>query len=932
MVSIPSVFLSYSREDEAWKERLKVHLKPLERLGALVIWDDRRINAGATWYDEIQQAIDAAKVAVCLISPDYLASDFCTKEEVPYLLRRRADHGVHLLPILLRPCLWEVHPWLRGIQMLPRDGKFVLRDFRDNEDEVFRTVAKAVLDVLEVETTVAPGPSLSVPETVDLSRGREALPPPRLEVTLLPVTGAELFGRQDEMNWLHQLWDERRVRIASLSAWGGVGKSTLVNKWLETLAAEGYRGARRIYGWSFYSPGVGSRVTSSDQFVNHALEWFGDPDPTKGLPWTRGERLAKLIERERTLLILDGLQPVQSTYGGERGRIRDPALSTLLSCLAISSSESLCLITTREPLPELDRFPETVVRKNLEQISTGAGRALLRVGGARGTDAELEEISEAFGNHALAIQLLAAYLRDSTLRAALEIPDLAVPDAEGRHPRRVLEAFARRFGKSAELDLLKILGLFDRPASQEALAAVREAPVIPGLTEHLLKLSEADWLRLVQRCRDLRLISRPDQDSPDTLEAHPLLREHFGERLSKEAPGAWREGHRRLFEHYRSSARELPETLAEMTPLYVAVVHGCKAGRHQEAFSEVYWPRILRGEEFFSRKKLGAVGANLAALSAFFAEPWTQPVATLDESTQAFLLNSVGFHLRAFGRLEEAAAPTRLALAARIEQKDWRNASSSASNLSSLHLTRGALPLALIYAHWGVELAERSQHMSERIKRLAILAETLHQIGQWDEARSSFHRAEELQKSWDPERPLLCSVSGFLYHDLLLDLGEWREVKRRASQVLQWEEKEGVRRDIAMEHLVLGLALLRQQEEDGTGELEVSEEHLERAVEGLRERSDLLPRALLGRARFHLACKRPDLARSVLEEALTLSRHCGLCLQEVDCLLALAHLHLTLNEKAEARENLSRAHTLIEETGYHRRNRDLSRLAASVAD
>lgn len=933
MASIPSVFLSYSHEDEKWKERLKVHLKPLEQLGTLVLWDDRRIDAGATWYDEIQQAMDAAKVAICLISPDYLASDFCTKEEVPYLLRRRTEHGMHLLPVLLNSCHWQVHSWLQGIQVLPKDGKFVLLDFQGNEDEVFRIVAKTVLDLLQGGETAAPVPPLPSSEAPGSPERREALPPPRLEITRLPVTGAELFGRRSEMKWLNQLWDERRVRIASLIAWGGVGKSTLINKWLESLEADGYRGARRVYGWSFYSPGMGSRRgTSSDQFVHQALEWFGDPDPTKGLPWAKGERLAKLIGRERTLLILDGLHPMQSTYDGDRGRIQDPALSTLLSCLALSSGESLCLITSRERLPELDRFPKTAEQKDLEQISARSGRALLRVGGVRGTDAELEEISGDFGNHALAVQLLAAYLRDSTLHAASEIPDLAVSDAEGRHPRRVLEAFARRFGESPELDLLKILGLFDRPASQEALAAIREAPVIPGLTEHLFGLSEADWLRLVRRCRDLKLISRRDPDSPETLEVHPLLREHFGERLCREDHDAWRQGHSRLFEHYRRSVQEFPETLTEMTPLYVAVVHGCKAGRYQEAFSEVYWRRIARGEELFSRKKLGAIGANLAALSAFFEDPWTQPVPALDESAQAFLLNWVGFYLRAFGRLDDAVVPTQLALAARIEQEDWQRASASAGNLSSLHLTRGALPLALTYAQWGVELADRSDQIAERIKALGVLAETLHQIGQQDEALSVFHRAEKLQKSWDPTHPLLFSFPGFLYHDLLLDLDDWREVKRRAAQVLRWDEKEGVRRDIAMEHLALGLALLRQEQENGTEDFEICEDHLERAVEGLRERSDLLPRALLGRASFHLASRRPDLARSVLDEALTLSRHCGLCLQEVDCLLALARLHLTRNEKEEARKSLARAHELIEETGYHRRDRDLSELAASVAD
>ena len=104
---VPSVFVSYSHRDEIWKDRLKPHLQMLEQAGRLTIWDDRDIDAGATWYDEIKDAMEEAEVAVCLISADYLASDFCVKEEIPYLLERRKSDGMLLLPILIRPCAWK---------------------------------------------------------------------------------------------------------------------------------------------------------------------------------------------------------------------------------------------------------------------------------------------------------------------------------------------------------------------------------------------------------------------------------------------------------------------------------------------------------------------------------------------------------------------------------------------------------------------------------------------------------------------------------------------------------------------------------------------------------------------------------------------------------------------------------------------------------
>lgn len=78
------------------------------------------------------QAMEQAAVAVCLISADYLDSDFCVKEEIPYLLERRARDGMVLIPVLLRPCAWKVCAWLKSIQMLPRDGKSVSKNFKDD--------------------------------------------------------------------------------------------------------------------------------------------------------------------------------------------------------------------------------------------------------------------------------------------------------------------------------------------------------------------------------------------------------------------------------------------------------------------------------------------------------------------------------------------------------------------------------------------------------------------------------------------------------------------------------------------------------------------------------------------------------------------------------------------------------------------------------
>src|SRR3954470_1978991 len=99
---------------------------------------------------------------------------------------------------------------------------------------------------------------------------------PLVSIGHLPVTGGGLFGRDAELAWLDRCW-KKGVHVASIVAWGGVGKSALVNRWLARMRDKGWCGAERVYGWSFYSQGASEeRVTSADAFVDAALRWFGD--------------------------------------------------------------------------------------------------------------------------------------------------------------------------------------------------------------------------------------------------------------------------------------------------------------------------------------------------------------------------------------------------------------------------------------------------------------------------------------------------------------------------------------------------------------------------------------------------------------------------------------------------------------------------------
>ena len=143
--------------------------------------------------------------------------------------------------------------------------------------------------------------------------------PKKISIARLPVTGSDLFGREEDMAFLDAAWANKNVNVVSIVAWAGVGKSTLVNHWLRRLAADRYRSAEFVFGWSFYRQGTKGEGASADEFLDAVLSWFGDPDPRLGTAWEKGARLAQLIARRRTLVVLDGLEPLQHPPGPQGG-------------------------------------------------------------------------------------------------------------------------------------------------------------------------------------------------------------------------------------------------------------------------------------------------------------------------------------------------------------------------------------------------------------------------------------------------------------------------------------------------------------------------------------------------------------------------------------------------------------------------------------
>ena len=458
------VFISYSQKDRVAAEDLQEALK--ER--GLKVWRDERItdSASSSFVSTINGSLERSAKVIVLWSRRSLASVWVLSEaERARLLER-------VVPLALEP-LDALLPFI--------PAPFNILPAFDVTNEGFD------LDVL-LRAMGAKPVAGAAPGIVSLTTAA-------VDLTKLPSTFADkLYGRDREMAALIQAWDGGQTRIFAFDAIGGAGKTALAYHFVQALKATGWRGARRVFAWSFDGQGSNEdRQKSADDFFKAATHFFsGYTAEPPSDPREKGVFLAKLVQENRALLILDGMEPLQfaNDHAGrpgpsEVGGLHDPGMKALLSMLA-EDNPGLCLVTTRialadltgapgvqfEPLdrlplmdgvalirdlgvepalaPKLYKLPEPDAFIVLEPeweppaayaVDTRDDRMPMHVRDAK----KLIEAVEELGGHALALTLAAKYLvehHNGDVRAIAELP--ALPDLDPsdphRNPYRVMRA------------------------------------------------------------------------------------------------------------------------------------------------------------------------------------------------------------------------------------------------------------------------------------------------------------------------------------------------------------------------------------------------------------------------------------------------------------------------------------------------------------
>lgn len=892
-------FISRAGADADWAKWIA---QVLRAAGYSTLIQDDDFVAGRSFVDYMDAGLDCEHT-IAVMSPDYFESPFTTIEWQSAMARRS------LVPLRLRDC--NIPPVLSTIVYIDFVGK--------NEAETQQTLLKAVHGL-----TTAQAPWLSEHTVV--------FPGPKyVSIAKLPAVNPLIIGRDEELKRLDEAWLDSKTRLVSIVAMGGVGKTSLAINWWHR---NGVPGAVRIFGWSFYSQGTADhRQASADSFLDHALrEWFGESNPPED-SWTRGERLARFIRADRTLLILDGLEPLQSQLPSLPGRLKDPGMIALLKELA-ADNVGLCICTSRLPLIDLEDYDRSgALSIDLDELTPTSGADYLKALGVDGSDEERSEASRDFGNNALALTLLGNYLvkrRDGDVRRRDTVPPILSEGLnrklQGAHARRLFRLYEDLLEGTHELLVLGALALFDRPADPDAVSVLRSC-------DPLQDLSDDDWAGALENLSDARLVAYSDPKGP--VDSHPLVREYFSKRFRDSDPEAFQQSHSTLCQHYSGQAPYQPDALEDMTPLIHAVYHGCQAGEHHFVSEAIYYDRIMRGSEFYLTNALGAFGVELTLLSNFFETRWKKPVVTLPTGSQARMLAAASFCLRATGRLNEAREALQIATEIGLDEESLEHEATRLSNLSELHLLMGDVNQAVRVGRTSIEYADRSQAWFRRAYNRATVAHALHQLGDLEGASALFIEAEKIvATSWPGVAALDC-LSSYWYCDLLLTQGQSFEVMRRNGEITAhgkgpkgWESLLAA----ALNRLCYcRWAATRGLSDDAS---------FDDALSALRRSGALefLPLGLLARAAHfcHYAEYGDEgstlretyfrKAQTDLDQVRILSIRSSMRLYLVDYHLEQGRLLLAQGQRTSARREHEAASKLVNETAYHRRDPELAEL------
>ena len=700
----------------------------------------------------------------------------------------------------------------------------------------------------------------------------------------LPPTAGAPLGREFALEELDLALSSPKINVATVVGWGGSGKSALVNHWLARVAADGYRGAKRVFAWNFGGHRDDERETSSDLFFEAALSWYGVEAGLSLSLWERGQVLAQKIQESTTLLILDGIEALQDPpKESTDSRINDPAFLTLVKELAAHNA-GLCILTSRQSVSDIAPFDGLTVKQvELPPLTQAISLDIFERAGVTGTGFAQRTLVEYALGHALTLVLLASYVRevhggeaDSAVRSLNSNPGLV---AEDSHAERVMNAYQEWLGDSRETELLRCLCLFNGPATREDLATLWAEPGIELLSLTLSQSETDDIARATTRLVDLDLLL---ENSTRQLDMHPLVRAHYRSALRRLSPDASRLGHTRLYDEFRARSVPANPRLSDLESAMEAIYHGAQAAQARAAYEDVYLPVLSRGIHFL-RDVAGAPRADLEVLNQLLlAREGELPAGYV-----AAILSDIALDRRVTGDTMGAIDPMRRAAKLSARNKNRTMAASAHRHLAQLMADLASFEEALTEATHAVTWLEPEDSESvEFVAAHASLGFILLQKGEVNRALAAIEAtrltAEKVANANDDAR--MRSTFHIAVHrsiEVLLNCDRLEDARQMADAAASLEPTRPAMPLVRAISDLSSLAVALQ------ANLETPLEVSRLAVATLRTtgQQPWLVKALISHARCAFNADRDREVTEALDEASTLAARHGMKALEIDAIV-----------------------------------------------
>lgn len=313
---MPNVFFSYCHADEALRDQLEKQLAMLKRQGVIETWHDRRINAGQEIDAAIDEHINTDEIILLLVSPDFIASDYCYNVEMARAMERHEAKQATVIPVILRACDWHHAPFGKLLGT-PVDGKPVT--FWPDRDEAFLQVAKEVRKAAEKWRSDKPiaSPKAARPEyAIPVAAAPEAIAVPRSSNLRLAKTFTQLDKDQFQFETFEYIARYFENSLAELQArnagYQGVFRRVNENRFSATIYKDG-RDVARATVFVGGQMGAGIYYSQGDSFsggsFNEALHVESDDQTlywrSMGMASFHSQRDQKLSEEGAAAALWD---------------------------------------------------------------------------------------------------------------------------------------------------------------------------------------------------------------------------------------------------------------------------------------------------------------------------------------------------------------------------------------------------------------------------------------------------------------------------------------------------------------------------------------------------------------------------------------------------------------------------------------------------